>query len=331
MCYTHIIMRTYIVFDLEWNQSPDGKQNTNEDLPFEIIEIGAVKMNERLEFIDEYHRLVLPQIYTRLHYRISQVTHLNIQELRRVGVPFPEAAGELMEWCGTDPVFCTWGSMDLTELQRNMSFYELDLPFPFPLCYLDIQKLYALQMGSRESPSLDSAAQSLGLLEDRPFHRAQDDAYYTGKVMQAIDFVTWSPYFSVDYYRLPRNKEEEIRLTFPTYMKYVSRVYPSGEEALADKDVTDMICFRCRRMLKKKIRWFPVHSRQYLCLSVCPEHGPVRGKIRIRKQGENGVYIVKTLKCVDEETADRVEAQSREYQARVIQWRKMKKRSKKSS
>ena len=33
----------YIVFDLEWNQSPNGKEDSVEHLPFEIIEIGAVK------------------------------------------------------------------------------------------------------------------------------------------------------------------------------------------------------------------------------------------------------------------------------------------------
>ena len=37
----------YIVFDLEWNQSPGGKKYSNSRLPFEIIEIGAVKMNEQ--------------------------------------------------------------------------------------------------------------------------------------------------------------------------------------------------------------------------------------------------------------------------------------------
>ena len=31
----------YIVFDLEWNQSPGGKKYSNSRLPFEIIEIGA--------------------------------------------------------------------------------------------------------------------------------------------------------------------------------------------------------------------------------------------------------------------------------------------------
>ena len=35
----------YIVFDLEWNQCPYGKGQENERIPFEIIEIGAVKLN----------------------------------------------------------------------------------------------------------------------------------------------------------------------------------------------------------------------------------------------------------------------------------------------
>ena len=35
----------YIVFDLEWNQSAEGKECSVEHMPFEIIEIGAVKLN----------------------------------------------------------------------------------------------------------------------------------------------------------------------------------------------------------------------------------------------------------------------------------------------
>ena len=42
----------YIVFDLEWNQSPGGKRWSNSQLPFEIIEIGAVKLNEKKEIVD---------------------------------------------------------------------------------------------------------------------------------------------------------------------------------------------------------------------------------------------------------------------------------------
>ena len=42
----------YIVFDLEWNQSPGGKRWSNSRLPFEIIEIGAIKLNEEKEIVD---------------------------------------------------------------------------------------------------------------------------------------------------------------------------------------------------------------------------------------------------------------------------------------
>ena len=35
----------YVIFDLEWNQCPYGKGKENPKLPFEIIEIGAVKMD----------------------------------------------------------------------------------------------------------------------------------------------------------------------------------------------------------------------------------------------------------------------------------------------
>ena len=47
----------YIVLDLEWNQCPYGKGRENKKLPFEIIEIGAVKLNEKREIVDSFSRL----------------------------------------------------------------------------------------------------------------------------------------------------------------------------------------------------------------------------------------------------------------------------------
>ena len=35
----------YIVLDLEWNQSNTGKEPQVKELPFEIIDIGAVKLD----------------------------------------------------------------------------------------------------------------------------------------------------------------------------------------------------------------------------------------------------------------------------------------------
>ena len=67
----------YIVFDLEWNQSPNGKEDSVEHLPFEIIEIGAEKLNGNLEQTGTFqnHKLIRPKVYKKMHFKISEVTH----------------------------------------------------------------------------------------------------------------------------------------------------------------------------------------------------------------------------------------------------------------
>ena len=44
----------YIVFDLEWNQSPEGKERSDRYLQFEIVEIGAVKLDQNRKPIGSF-------------------------------------------------------------------------------------------------------------------------------------------------------------------------------------------------------------------------------------------------------------------------------------
>ena len=114
----------YIVFDLEWNQCPYGKDQENERIPFEILEIGAVKLNENREMTDQYHVLIQPRVYRKLHHRTKEIIRLDMKELEQ-GVPFYKAVRQFLSWCGQDCRFCTWGNSDLTELQRNMKYYGI--------------------------------------------------------------------------------------------------------------------------------------------------------------------------------------------------------------
>lgn len=303
----------YIVFDLEWNQCADGKSGTVESMPFEIIEIGAVKLNENRKKISEFTRFVRPEVYKRLHYKVLEIMHIGMDELRKRGEPFPQVIREFLAWCTekedgeeVNPIFCTWGNMDLTEMQRNMAYHGIENPFPYPFLYYDIQKLYNIlyQNNSKDKLPLDKACEELQIVPDRPFHRALDDAYYTGRILESIDFDTVKDYLSLDYYRLPRGKEEEIYLVFPDYSKYVSREFATREEAIADKTVTDMLCYRCNRMLRKRIRWFTANQRNFYCLAWCPEHGFVKGKIRMKHAPDGGIFVVKTMKLIGEDGAE---------------------------
>ena len=300
-------MDTYIVLDLEWNQSPDGKEGTIAGIPFEIIEIGAVKLDEEFNIIGEFHRMIRPTVYNKIHFKVYEVIHMEIEELRQQGEPFAQVIQEFWDWVycsGERPHFCTWGSMDLTELQRNIEYYGVKNNFSSPLFYYDIQKLYTLlyHCDDKNKPPLDKAVEEMSLKEDRGFHHALDDAYYTSKIMQTMDFQRIREYVSLDYYHTPKTREEEIYLVFPDYAKYVSREFPSKEEAIADKTVADMLCYRCNRMLRKRIRWFSANQRNYYGLALCPEHGFVRGKIRMKSNGEN-FFVVKTMKIVGKEKA----------------------------
>ena len=133
----------YIVFDLEWNQSNTGREPEIRELPFEIIEIGAIKLNNEMKFVGEFSQLVKPEVYQEMHYITRKLIHMQMEELQ-CGKPFPLVIDEFLEWCGKDSIFCTWGPLDLVELQRNMSFYNMQPLSNKPFQCLDVQKLFSL-------------------------------------------------------------------------------------------------------------------------------------------------------------------------------------------
>ena len=93
--------------------------------------------------IGEFNELIKPQVYDQMHHITSKIIHLHMQDLQR-GKVFSEVMNEFLDFCGEDYIFCTWGTLDLFELQRNMRFYGMEPLSNGPLKYLDLQKLYSL-------------------------------------------------------------------------------------------------------------------------------------------------------------------------------------------
>lgn len=306
-----------IVFDLEWNQA-GNKELENPRLGFEIIEIGAVKLDDNGKIIDRFSQLVRPVVYPMLFYHVKSVVQLSTEQLKRHGRGFRTVVQEFISWCGDDPVFYTWGSMDLTELQRNIEYYGMENPFKFPLFYYDVQKLYSIyKTGTKSQIALELAIAQEGIKTGPVFHRAANDAEYTARILALLEGNNWKELISVDYYRLPTCKENEIYLVFEGYSKLVSRLYPTREEAMGEKNVVSTTCYKCHKNAAKKIKWFTDNNKNYYSLALCPEHGWLKGKIRVRHRDDE-VYVVKTMKLVDDEGARSV----REKSARMKEKRK---------
>ncbi len=311
----------YIVVDFEWNQSPYGKGTGKKKLPFEIIEIGAVKLGENRTIIDTFEAVIQPKVYKKLHHMTHELTGISQEEVDH-GALFTHTIVDFMLWCGDDFMFCTWGNTDLIELQRNMKFYRLLDLLPGPLKYYNVQKLFRILKDPQERPScsLEAAAELLKIPKDANFHRAINDARYTAKIFAMMDIDQAEKLYSVDYYQNPQSRDEEIHLGYETHSKYISREFGTKDEALADREVRATRCLLCSRPAAKKIRWFLGKNKAYYCLAQCREHGFIRGKIRFKKTDDDRVYVVKTIRPISPEQAEEI----REMKRDVIQKRREK-------
>lgn len=304
----------YIVLDLEWNQGSTGPEESACGLPFEIIEIGAVRLNQEGAVTGEFSELIKPAVYREMNQVTGRLVHLQMSQLEK-GRPFVQAAEEFFQWCGEERIFCTWGVNDLTELQRNMEYFGMEPLAQGPIAFLDVQKLFSISYEDGKSRrALEHAIEFLEMEKDVPFHRAFGDAYYTAGILSKImaEHPEVLDKLSYDVFHLPADRKSEIKVQFDTYMKYISREFPDKTEALADREVASSKCYLCRRNLRKKVRWFTPNGRNYYCLAYCEKHGYLKGKIRLRKAGGGGVYVVKTTRLISQEEADILRERSRQ-------------------
>ena len=63
----------YIVLDMEWNQALNFSEMVKDPvfLTGEIIQIGAIKLNQTLEVVDSFNERIAPQYYTELHPKVA--------------------------------------------------------------------------------------------------------------------------------------------------------------------------------------------------------------------------------------------------------------------
>ncbi len=183
----------YIVMDLEFNQPFDFVKNTkkkpNPEIPFEIIQIGCVKLDEKLQVIDKLNIVIKPTVYKRIHPFVQKITGFNQGALNK-GESFEFAFNRLCEFVDEkESVFCVWGDVDLKLLFKNVAFYKYNSDL-LPKRYINVQKLASkkLAWGQGRQIGLKNAIELFEIEIKEPFHDAYNDALYTSKVFSNINF-----------------------------------------------------------------------------------------------------------------------------------------------
>lgn len=305
--------------DLEWNQGSNDIRDKKKKIPFEIIEIGAVKLDEERNVIDRFQRVIKPNIYLEIFPLTQSLVQIDQSELDN-GSPFVEVIRDFFKWCGNDFTFCIWGNMDLIELQRNMEFYEINNLLTGVFYYYDVQKLFSLEVEGRKNPrTLEYAVEYFELKKEKEFHRALCDAEYTAKIFKQLDKTLIQTYYSIDYYHNPKSKKEEVYVNYGTYSKYISREFSSKEQALNDAKIKKLYCFLCGKPVVKQIDWFSNNTKNYYCLGYCKEHGYLKGRIQINKLENGKRFVIKIVSKLNKEGAKKLRLHHEEIQIKKLE------------
>ena len=280
----------YIVLDLEWNQ-PLNHQNRvyreyGDRLIFEMIQIGAVKLDGDLNIVDSLSVLIHPTCYQRIHPRIRRMTHLGEEELEDAPL-FHEAMDQFVAWCrreGDDYLLLTWGCDDVSVLQQNLDFFDVH-PQLAPVC--DIQHMYSVEHAQQNRAGLSLAMEQLEIVpeEDRPFHNALHDAYYTALVFRKMA----NPEEVTKYIQKPKqliHPEAEGRI------RTKGEVYPTIAAGLESEAISAPLCPLCGRPTKlEEGGYVPQAPDKYIGLTRCRSHGMMLVRLRIKALRDGGRWM----------------------------------------
>lgn len=114
----------YIIYDLEatcWENAPPN-------LVQEVIEIGALRLNEYAEVIGSYNRFVKPILNPFLSPFCKSLTSIEQEDINKAR-KFPQVIEEFQEWAGIfdeDYLLCSWGSFDAKALTKDCELHKID-------------------------------------------------------------------------------------------------------------------------------------------------------------------------------------------------------------
>jgi inhibitor of KinA sporulation pathway (predicted exonuclease) len=187
----------YVVYDLEFNQKDNSpvegnidsektKHKVSSNMPFEIIQVGALKLDKNFETLSTFNRLVKPTLYKSIHPFIENLTKIT-NDMVDSCEGFISVYEDFLDFIGDDEIIlCVWGLADVKELIRNIKFY--DLPATYISKYIDVQKYASkfLKYPKSSRIGLKNAIELLGIPFEGEFHDAYNDAHYTAEIFKLI-------------------------------------------------------------------------------------------------------------------------------------------------
>ena len=233
-----------VILDLEWNSaySKSAGRFVNE-----IIEFGAVKLDDSFRGTDELSMLVTRTIGKKLRGRVKQLTKLRNEDLVG-GEGFLAVTEAFQDFVG-DSVVMTWGTSDIHALIDNFLYYTGNRRIPFLSRYCDLQEYCERAIDAYDEGNqmgLGICAEKMGVsFSPEEQHRAAADAYLALKCVLSV----------IDRYPLEPMIQQADCEEFYDRMLFKNHFITDLSSPEIDREQMKFCCDQCGSRAKRVKRW----------------------------------------------------------------------------
>ena len=276
----------YVIFDLEWNRFIKAVKMR---CPDEIIEIGAVKYNSKMEYLGSFKRYIRPVLYKKIEPTVEKLTGISVSLLKKEGIEFRKAAEEFADFVGDDVILMSWGSQDADIIRKNFNYFCKGRKCDFLNNFVDVQR-YATHMlsgGTGNQIGVKNAADKLSIpYEEKKLHDALVDAEISGKVFKKIFNAEKIKKYIVNV-ATKENTFKDVPIT-------------DINNKLIDKSVFKIRCPECSRLTRKRYSWTLSGHKFVSCQSCRRCKKNYFCSVEILKSYGNVIKYKKKIKPIDE-------------------------------
>lgn len=177
-----------IFMDLEMNPISCKQKEAREICRSEVIEIGAVMLNEGNREISRFQTYVRPQYSADIMPFITNITGITKEHVAGAE-NFVTAFQEFLSWCGADFEIYSWSENDPIQLQKEMELKSMPASAETVYMFLhwhDLQKEYEKMLFLERRIALKTALKNAGLEFCGRAHSALSDASATADLYREM-------------------------------------------------------------------------------------------------------------------------------------------------
>lgn len=198
-------MSKYVIVDLEMCNVPKGIKRDAYNWRNELIQIGAVLVDESLNITDEFMTLVSPEFGVVDNF-IEKLTGISRKDVQ--GAPkFKEALEMFVNWVPSDAILVSWSENDENQIRKEIEAKNILVEGlnDYIDTWVDCQKTFGEKMNAQKNYKLSEALIIADIDYDDGEHDALVDAKNTAQLfvkMEREPVLVLNPYYS-------NQKEEE--------------------------------------------------------------------------------------------------------------------------